>query len=537
MPVIESRVDPRADDFRRNRSDMLERTGDLRTLEAAPRAAPDRSRARFAERGQLTPRERLALLLDRGSPFLEFSTLAGYRTYDDDGEASISGGRNISGIGVVSGVRLVVSVSDSGIKAGSLHPYGLQKFLRAQEVALENRLPFVQLVESAGANLLDYVPEAFVYGGSLFYNMARLSAAGCPVITVVHGSSTAGGAYMPGMSDHVVMVRGRAKAFLAGPPLVKAATGEDATDEELGGTDMHATVSGLADHVADSDAEAIGLVRDIVRNLNWDGGRSAAGIADAHPPHYDIDELCGIVPADFRRPYDVREVIARLVDRSAFLEFKSLFDPHTICGTAEIAGHAVGLLGNNGPITANGATKAGQFIQLCSQTATPLVFLQNTTGYIVGREPERAGIIKHGAKMIQAVSNAPVPKLTLMIGASFGAGNYGMCGRAYRPRFLFGWPNYRIAVMGPEQAATVMALVQQAGARRRGGEMAESEVAALKARVVDLYEGSSTALYATARLWDDGIIDPADTRRVLALGLAAALNAPIRETRFGVFRM
>jgi geranyl-CoA carboxylase beta subunit len=531
MPVPETRVRPSSPEFRENRAGMLALVAQLRDLEQRIRDNSARRRDRFAERGQLLPRERLALLVDRGAPLLELSTLCGYRTYDDDGEANIAGGRQITAIGEIAGTACVIAAHDSGIKAGAIHTYGMRKLLRAHELALQNRLPFVQLVESAGANLLDYVPETFVEGGGMFYNMARLSAAGCPVISVVHGSSTAGGAYMPGMSDYVVMVRGRAKAFLAGPPLVRAATGEVATDEELGGTDMHATVTGLTEYVAEDDVEALRLGREIVARLNWARRLRPARPRRVEAPRYDIDELAGIVPLNYRQPYDCREIMLRLVDGSDLLEFKAAYDAMTVCCQARIDGHACGLIGNNGPITAEGAVKAAQFIQLCCQAGMPLIFLQNTTGYVVGTAPERAGIIKAGAKMIQAVSNCTVPRITLMIGGAFGAGNYGMSGRAYNPRFIFGWPNYRIAVMGAEQAADVMAMVR--------ANDAPDEVAAMRARVIDLYEGTSTALYATARLWDDGLIDPRDSRRVLALLLRLCDEAERRTlspSTFGTAR-
>jgi len=536
MPPIESAVAPKSATFKANRAGMLAAIEELRGLEGKVRANSERSRRRFAERGQLLPRDRLELLLDRGRPFLELSTLAGYKVDDDDGDANISGGRVIVGVGFVSGARCLVAVSDSGIKAGSLHPMGVRKFVRAQEIALQNRLPFVHLVQSAGANLLDYTPETFIEGGGMFYNLARLSAAGVPVLTVVHGSSTAGGAYMPGMSDYVVMVRGQAMAFLAGPPLLKAATGEIATDEALGGAEMHATVSGLAEYLAEDDAEAIAYARDIVGRLDW---RPAERARTWREPRYDPEELAGIVPMDYRRPYDSREVIARLIDDSDFLEFKALWDPHTIVGHGAVHGVVCGFLSNNGPITPQGAAKAAQFIQLCCQSGAPLVFLQNTTGFIVGTEPERAGMIKHGSKMIQAVANATVPKITLMIGGSFGAGNYGMCGRSYQPRFLFGWPNYRIAVMGSEQAATVMQIVQEQAAERKGGAADPSQIADMRRRVIDLYESQSTALHATARLWDDGLIDPRDSRKALGFLLETVGEGDARIVRpntFGVAR-
>ena len=534
-----SQVRTSAAEFQANRAAMLAAIQNMRDLEDRIRDNSARRRDRFAERNQLLPRERIAQIVDRGAPFLELSSLCGYRTFDDDGDANISGGRQITAIATIAGTMCVLCAHDSGIKAGAIHTYGMRKLLRAQEIALENKLPFVQLVESAGANLLDYVPETFVEGGAMFYNMARLSAAGCPVVTVVHGSSTAGGAYMPGMSDYVVMVRGNAKAFLAGPPLVRAATGEVATDEELGGTDMHATVTGLTEYVAEDDVEAIRLGREVIARLNWTAKLRPAPARRVAEPRYDIDELAGIVPMNYRQSYDVREVMLRLVDGSELLPFKQAYDPYTVCVQARIGGHAVGLLGNNGPITPEGAVKGAQFIQLCDQAAMPLIFLQNTTGYVVGTAPERAGIIKHGSKMIQAVSNARVPRITLMVGASFGAGNYGMCGRAYNPRFIFGWPNYRIAVMGAEQAADVMTMVNESATRRRGAEPDPVETENMRRKVIDLYEGSSTALHATARLWDDGLIDPRDSRRVLSLVLDlcdAAERRTLNPSSYGVAR-
>ncbi len=539
MPVIESPIDNNSPEFQANRQAMLELIGELRQLESGIVANSERSRQRFTDRGQLLPRDRLNLLLDRGAPFLELSTLAGYKTYDDDGEENIGGGRQICGIGTVAGVRCMVAVHDAGIKAGAIHVMGLRKLLRAHEICLENKLPFVQLVHSAGADLLGYQPETFVRGGSMFYNMSRLSAAGLPVITVVHGASTAGGAYMPGLSDYVVMVRKQSKAFLAGAPLVKAATGEIADDESLGGADMHATVSGLAEYLANDDAEALAICRDIVSRLNWQEQVLPAPEVSYAEPIHDIDELCGAVSVDYRKPYDVREIIARLVDGSDFLDFKPLFDNQTICGHASIMGHACGILGNNGPITPHGANKGAQFIQLCCQSNTPLLFLQNTTGFIVGTEPEQAGMIKHGSKMVQAVSNATVPKITLMVGASFGAGNYGMCGRAYEPRFLFGWPNYRLAVMGADQAAGTMAIVQEQVAKRKGLELNEADLAALKKQVVDHYAPIESALYHTARLHDDGLIDPRDSRRVLGYVLSIVneeARRTVRANSFGVAR-
>ncbi|MCW5753030.1 MAG: acyl-CoA carboxylase subunit beta [Alphaproteobacteria bacterium] len=539
MPAIESRIDPRSEEFSRNRAEMLALIEEFRALEARVRDASNAKAATFRKRGQLLPRERLSLLLDPGAPWLELSTLAGYRMHDDDGADGIQGGGGIVGIGVVSGVRCMVTANDSAIKGGTTAPMGLKKSLRAQQIALENRLPMVRLVESGGANLL-YQAEIFVEGGRGFANQARMSAAGIPQVTVVHGSSTAGGAYLPGLSDYVVMVKGKAKVFLAGPPLLRAATGEIATDEELGGAEMHATISGVAEYLAEDDADGIRLAREIMAKLPWNEQLPFRPSRDFAEPLYDPSELAGVVPVDYRRPYDVREVIARLVDGSDFLDFKSLYGIHTVCGHAAIAGHACGIVGNNGPIDADGATKAAQFIQLCCQSNTPIIYLQNTTGYLVGREMEQAGIVKHGSKMIQAVANATVPQITLHIGASFGAGNYGMCGRAYDPRFIFAWPNNRIAVMGGEQAAKVMSIVTGEKLRRGGQQADPAMLKAMEEKIVRRMEVESSALFATARLWDDGLIDPRDSRKVLAWCLSICREAeirPLRPNTFGVARM
>ena len=440
MPVIESKIDPNSEAFRTNREQMLALIGEFRALEQKVRDVSNSKRERFRARKQLLPRERIALVVDPGEPCLELSTLAGFRMHDDDGAEGIQGGGGIAGIGYVSGIRCIVSANDSAIKGGTSTPMGVKKHLRIQQIALENKLPTVRLVESGGANLL-YQAEMFVEGGRGFANQARLSAAGIPQITVVHGSSTAGGAYLPGLSDYVVLVRGRAKVFLAGPPLLRAATGEVATDEELGGADMHATVSGLGEYLAEDDIDGIRIAREIMAKLPWNTQLPPVQRKGYKEPRHSPDELAGAVPIDYRRPYDVREIVARVVDDSDFLDFKSGYGVHTICGHAEIEGHAIGLIGNNGPIDADGAAKAAQFIQLCCQANVPIVYLQNTTGYMVGREAEQKGIIKHGSKMIQAVANATVPQLTIHVGASFGAGNYGMCGRAYDPRFIFAWPS------------------------------------------------------------------------------------------------
>ncbi|NUP85935.1 MAG: acyl-CoA carboxylase subunit beta [Burkholderiaceae bacterium] len=539
MPVLTSRIDPRSPAYAANAARMRERLDEVRALEAKV-VAESRSKAeRFARRGQLLPRERVARLIDRGSEFLELSTLAGLGMHDDDGKKSVQGGGAITGIGVVAGKRVFITANDSAVKGGTVAPMGLKKGLRAQAIALENKLPLVSLVESGGANLM-YQAEIFVDGGRSFANQARLSAAGIPQVAVVHGASTAGGAYLPGLSDYVVLVKDRSSIYLAGPPLVKAAIGEEATEEALGGAELHARTTGLGEYLADDDAHAIALARELLAALPWD---AAPAPSQAPPPRYPAEELLGVVPADEREPYDVREVVARLVDDSAFLEFKAAYGSDTICGHARIDGHAVGLIGNNGPIQPNGSTKAAQFIQLADQSGLPLVFLQNTTGYMVGSSAEAAGAIKHGSKMIQAVANARVPKFTIVLGGSFGAGNYGMCGRGFDPRFIFAWPSARTAVMGGAQAAMVMELVGRAKLERTGIELNEQAEAGLKAMSEQLkrrLDAESTALFGTARLWDDGIIDPRDTRRVLALCLALAAEAAARTLHpntFGIARL
>ena len=535
MPAIESKIDVASEAFRRNREKLLAQIGRLRALEARTREQSAKAQPLFEQRGQLLPRERIARLLDPGAPWLELSSVAGYCLDDPDPEKTIPGGGMVSGIGYVSGVRAMVVASDSGIDAGAIQHMGREKLLRAQELALENKMPFVHLVESAGANLLKYRVEGFIHGGAIFYNLAKLSAAGLPVVTVVHGSSTAGGAYMPGLSDYVVMVRGRAKAFLAGPPLLKAATGEIATDEELGGAVMHTHVSGLGEYLAEDDADGIRYAREVLARLDW----TSAFLPGGKPPRYEADELLGVIPEDYRKPVDMREALARIVDDSDFLDFKPDYGTATVCGHAAVQGFRVGIVTNNGPLDPAGANKATHFIQSCCQAGLPILYLQNTTGYIVGKASEEAGMIKHGSKMIQAVSNANVPQITLMCGASFGAGNYGMCGRAYRPRFLFSWPNAQTAVMGAEQAALTMAIVMQAGAKRKGQPVDEAKVAELKRRIVENFERQQGALATSALMLDDGIIDPRDTRNVLGYCLSICKDADARTVRpvqFGVAR-
>ena len=539
MPIIQSQVDPQSASFQRERAQMLALIDSFRTLEDRVRNTSNSQEAKFRARKQLLPRERIALLLDRGSSWLEFSTLAGFRMHDDDGEKNVLGGGIICGIGVVSGIRCVVIASDSAIKGGTITPMGLRKSLRAEAIALENKLPVVRLVESGGANLM-HVGEVFIDGGRGFANQARMSARGIPQVCVMHGHSTAGGAYLPGMSDYVIMVRGRAKAFLAGPPLLKAATGEIATDEELGGAEMHCSISGVAEYLAEDDADGIRIARDILARLPWNDRLPMRAVKTWKEPRYPVEQLAGVVPTDFRQPYDMRELLARLIDDSDFLEFKPLYGSSTVCGHGAIEGHPCGFIGNNGPIDPQGATKATQFIQLCCQSGTPIVYLQNTTGFMVGKDVEQVGMIKHGAKMIQAVANATVPQITVMTGASFGAGNYGMCGRAYDPRFVFAWPNARVAVMGGEQAATVMRIVTEEKFARTGQEPPAETMATMTNEILARFDLESHSLFATARLWDDGIIDPRDTRRALATTLAVCREAglrPLNPNTFGVARM
>ena len=537
MPVFKSSLDIAGAACAENREHMLALVARHDELRDRAAAASGRAGPRFARRGQLLPRERLGLLLDAGAPYLELSACAGYLLDHADPGKSTPGGGLLAGIGQVSGARCVVVVDDSGIEAGALQPMGLEKFQRAQQLALENSLPFVHLVESAGANLLRYRVEDFIFGGSHYARLARMSAAGIPVLTIVHGSATAGGAYMPGMSDFVVMVRDRARAFLAGPPLLKAATGEIATEEELGGALMHASVSGLAECLAEDDADAIRALREHLRRLAWQRHESPLPAAPA--PRFDPDELLSVMPVDGRKPVDMREVIARLCDDSDFMDFQPAYGSATVCAHASIGGFPVGILTNNGPLDPAGSSKATHFIQQCCQSGLPLVYLQNTTGYIVGRESERAGMIKHGSKMIQAVANATVPQVTIQCGASYGAGNYGMCGRGFAPRFLFSWPNAHTAVMGAEQAAGTMAIVMEAAARERGLEPDRAQIDGMRAKIVETFDRQTSSFYTSGRMLDDGIIDPRDTRGVLTqvlLLFRRAEGLALRPLTFGVAR-
>jgi len=537
MAHIESRISPTSEAAQANRAGMLALLDRIRAFELRAADTSAASRERFEKRGQLLPRERLALLLDPGAPFIELCSLAGLGLDNPDLDKSVPGGGLIAGIGVVSGIRCMISASDSGINAGALQPKGLDKQLRVQEIALENKLPYVQLVESAGANLMTYKVEDFIRGGNLFRNLARLSAAGLPVVTVTHGSSTAGGAYQTGLSDYIIMVRGRSRAFLAGPPLLMAATGEVATEEELGGAVMHTSVSGLGDYLAEDDRDALRIAREILGKIDWP--REQPAPRAFKPPRYDAEELLAIMPMDHKRPVDMKEVIARIADDSDFLEFGENYGGATVCGHVRIEGWPLGIITNNGPIDPAGATKATHFIQACCQSRTPILYLNNTTGFMVGRSYEEGGIIKHGSKMIQAVSNATVPQITIYCGASFGAGNYGMCGRGFHPRFCFSWPNAKTAVMGGEQAARTMAIVSEAAMKRKGGEVDAAQLEALQKGIVERFDRQMSVFVTSAHVLDDGVIDPRHTRAVLAGVLAVCREGDARAPQamqFGVAR-
>jgi len=538
MSVYHSNINTNSDTFRQNRADMLALIERLQTLNARAPALSASKKARFDKRGQILPRERLARLLDPGAPFVEIGNLAGYLADTKREEKSIPGGTIIAGIGFVHGTRCAIVVDDSGIKAGTITTAGGWRLGRMQEIARDQKLPFIHLVESAGGDLMNYSVAQFVEGGRLFANLARLSKQGLPVLAILHGSSTAGGAYMPGLSDTVIAVKGQGRAYLAGPPLLKAATGEVATEAELGGAEMHAQTSGLAEYLAEDDVEAIALMREVVGRLHWKEQEERP--KSWREPLYDIDELAGIVPVDYRTPYPAREVIARLVDGSDFSDFKARYGPATVCVRAEIYGQPCAMIANDGPIDNEGATKAAHFIQLCEQTETPLIFLQNTTGYMVGKAYEQGGMIKHGSKMIQAVANADIPKITLMIGASFGAGNYGMGGRGFDPDFVFGWPNAKTGVMGGEQAGTVMGIVAEAQAKARGIELDPDLAAQQKAMLTHLFDSQSDAFTTSGLCLDDGMIDPRATRKLLGFLLAtvkAGRKRKLKPNSFGIARM
>jgi 3-methylcrotonyl-CoA carboxylase beta subunit len=535
VSILESAIEPRSAEFRANATAMralLAQLGEHSARTAL--GGPEASRQRHLSRGKLLPRERVERLLDPGAPFLELSPLAAHGMHGGD----VPAGGLLTGIGRVAGRECMVVANDATVKGGTYYPITVKKHLRAQEVAQQNRLPCIYLVDSGGANLpnQDEIFPDRDHFGRIFFNQANMSAQGIPQIAVVMGSCTAGGAYVPAMCDEAIIVREQGTIFLAGPPLVKAATGEIVTAEDLGGADVHTRLSGVADHFAVDDMHALGIARRIVGRLN---GRKATtlDLAAPVPPRYDPAELHGIIPQDVRQPYDVRDVIARIVDGSAFDEFKARYGATLVCGFARIWGHPVGILANNGILFSESAQKGAHFVELCSQRRIPLLFLQNIAGFMVGRKYETGGIAKDGAKLVTAVATTQVPKFTVIIGGSFGAGNYGMCGRAYSPRLLFTWPNSRISVMGGEQAASVLATVRRDNMDARGENWTAEEEEKFKAPIRAQYEVQGDPYYATARLWDDGIIDPAMTRDVLGLGLSAACNAPIGETRFGVFRM
>ncbi|WP_043364210.1 carboxyl transferase domain-containing protein [Belnapia sp. F-4-1] len=535
MSILTSSVDTRGTEFRANAEAMRALLAELaeHTAQAAL-GGPEAARQRHASRGKLLPRERVERLLDPGAPFLELSPLAAHGLHGGE----VPAGGILTGIGRVAGRECIIVANDATVKGGSYYPVTVKKHLRAQEIALQNRLPCLYLVDSGGANLpnQDEIFPDREHFGRIFYNQANMSALGIPQVAVVMGSCTAGGAYVPAMCDEAIIVKEQGTIFLGGPPLVKAATGEIVSAEDLGGADVHTRLSGVADHFALDDMHALGLARRIVGRLGRQA-RAGLDLAAPVPPRYDPAELHGIIPQDVRQPYDVREVIARIVDGSELDEFKARYGTTLVCGFARIWGHPVGILANNGILFSESAQKGAHFVELCSQRGIPLLFLQNIAGFMVGRKYETGGIAKDGAKLVTAVATTAVPKFTVLIGGSFGAGNYGMCGRAYSPRLLFTWPNSRISVMGGEQAASVLATLRRDNIEAKGGQWTAGEEASFKAPIRAQYEAQGSPYYATARLWDDGIIDPALTRDVLGLGLSAASNAPIGETRFGVFRM
>ncbi len=535
MAILHTQINPRSPDFAANAATMLENVQDLRALlGSVHEGGGAAAQAKHTARGKLLVRERINRLLDAGSPFLEVSALAAHGVYGED----VAAAGVVAGIGRVEGVECMIVGNDATVKGGSYYPLTVKKHIRAQTIAQQNRLPCIYLVDSGGANLprQDEVFPDREHFGRIFFNQANMSAQGIPQIAVVMGSCTAGGAYVPAMSDETIMVRNQATIFLAGPPLVKAATGEVVSAEDLGGADVHCKTSGVADHYAEDDEHALAIARRCIANLNWTKQGKLNTLAP-RAPLYASDELYGVIPVDSKQPFDVREIIARLVDGSEFDEFKALFGTTLVCGFAHLHGYPVAILANNGILFAEAAQKGAHFIELACQRGIPLVFLQNITGFMVGQKYEAGGIAKHGAKLVTAVACAQVPKFTVIIGGSFGAGNYGMCGRAYDPRFLWMWPNARIGVMGGEQAAGVLAQVKREQAERAGHALSAEDEAKIKAPILEQYERQGHPYYSSARLWDDGVIDPAQTRDVLGLALSASLNAPIEATRFGVFRM
>ncbi|MFP8834915.1 carboxyl transferase domain-containing protein [Hydrogenophaga sp. XSHU_21] len=535
MTILDTKLNPRSAEFQANAEAMRAQVDDLKLqLAKAAQGGGEAARAKHVARGKLLPRDRVQMLLDPGTPFLEIAPLAAHGMYN--GDAPCAG--VIAGIGRVSGVDCLIVCNDATVKGGTYYPMTVKKHLRAQEVAMQNHLPCIYLVDSGGANLPnqdDVFPDRDHFG-RIFYNQANMSAQGIAQIAVVMGSCTAGGAYVPAMSDETIIVKNQGTIFLGGPPLVKAAIGEIVTAEDLGGGDVHTRLSGVADHLAQNDAHAIALARQAVATLNHRKEVTQA-LREPRAPLFAADEIYGVIPSDVRKPYDVREIIARIVDGSEFHEFKARFGSTLVCGFAHIEGMPIGIVANNGVLFSESAQKGAHFIELCGQRKVPLLFLQNITGFMVGRKYESEGIARHGAKMVTAVATVNVPKFTIIIGGSYGAGNYGMCGRAYSPRFLWMWPNARISVMGGEQAASVLATVKRDGIEAKGGSWSAEDEANFKQPLLDQFAHQSHPYYASARLWDDGVIDPADTRRILALAMSATLNAPIPEPKFGVFRM
>lgn len=535
MTILESKINTNSQDFQSNKSAMETLVFDLQSqVKNIQRGGGEKAQQKHLARGKMLPRERVARLLDPGSPFLELSQLAAHEVYGEDVPAA----GVIAGIGRIQGIECMIVANDATVKGGSYYPLSVKKHLRAQTIAEQNFLPCVYLVDSGGANLPrqdDVFPDREHFG-RIFFNQANMSAKGIPQIAVVMGSCTAGGAYIPAMADESIIVKQQGTIFLAGPPLVKAATGEEVSAEDLGGADVHCKTSGVADHYAENDEHALQLARNAVKNLNRKK-LLQMDVAESVAPVYDPSEIYGVVPSDLKTPYDVREVLARVVDGSEFNEFKALYGTTLVCGFARIWGFPVGIVANNGILFSESSQKGAHFIELCAQRKIPLIFLQNVTGFMVGRKYESEGIAKHGAKMVTAVASAQVPKITVITGGSFGAGNYGMCGRAYDPRFLFMWPNARISVMGGEQAAGVLAQIKKDNFARTGESWTEQQEAEFKQPIIDTYEKQGHPYYASARLWDDGVIDPAQTRDVLGLSISAALNAPIPDTKFGVFRM
>jgi len=540
MAVFKSKINNKSDVFSKNKSEFSELIKKMEDIYGRAEKVSERRRQKFIDRGQLTPRERLSKILDQDTAFIELFNMISYLVDDDNYDTSISGGSIIAGIGFISGVRCLVFVDDSGINAGALTAKSIDKALGCLNISLRQKLPFIHLVESSGINLMNYTVEFWSNTGGMFYGLAKLSAAGIPTIAVLHGLSTAGGAYQPGMSDYVIGVKKNGMAALAGPALLKAATGEIALNEELGGSEMHARVTGLVEYLADDDEHALRIVRDLIDKIDWNTKILKREPILYEEPIYDIKELSGIVSVDYKVPYDVRELIARIVDGSDFIDFKAEYGVSTVCVQTKINGYSCGIIGNNGPIDPNGATKSAQFIQLCDQSDIPLIFLSNTTGFMVGKQTEQLGMIKHGSKLIQAVSNVKVPKITLNVGASFGAGNYAMCGKAYEPDFIFSWPNAKIGVMGGEQAAKTMEQVMISSAERKGTNIDETKLKSQLTEITEKYNSQSDAFVTSGRGLDYGLINPIDTRKILGFLLETFWESKHRATKpnsFGIARM